>query len=174
MLSNQVYLNSFLKVVGLARRKHIIDDLAKKLEGKKGKLYAIKTDVTKEEDVISAFNWTKEHLGPVHILINSAGIAQDTTLSNGDANKWRKVIDTNVFGLSLATREAVKDMTKNAVAGQIIHLSSVLGHYVAHLPKLNMYAATKFAIRALTETLRQELLTSGTQIRICVSMNALP
>lgn len=82
---------------------------------------------------------------------------------------WRKVLETNVVGLCVATREAVKQMKEGSIRGQILHISSVLGHYVAHLPKVNMYPPSKFAVRALTEVLRQELLVDGGGIRVCVS-----
>ncbi|GJQ81085.1 hypothetical protein Trydic_g9926, partial [Trypoxylus dichotomus] len=155
-----------VKVVGVARRLERVEQLSEKLQGKKGKLYPLKADVTVEGDILAAFKWTKENLGPVHILVNNAGISKNTTLSEGDTESWKAVFETNVIGLCVATREAIKDMTENSTAGQIIHISSILGHYVAHVPKVNVYSASKFAVRALTETLRQELLTSGTKIRI--------
>lgn len=158
-----------MKVVGLARRIEKVEALAKRLSNKRGTLYPFKADITKEEDILAAFAWIKENVGVIHVLINNAGTSKNTTLSDGDTEMWRQILETNVLGLSVATREAVKDMTNNSVAGQIIHISSVLGHYVAHVPKVNMYSASKFAVRALTETLRQELLTSGTKIRVCVS-----
>ncbi|KAI4454440.1 dehydrogenase/reductase sdr family member 11 [Holotrichia oblita] len=139
----------------------------KKLSNKQGKLYPIKADITKEEDILAAFAWIKENLGTVDILINNAGTSKNTTLSDGDTEMWRQILETNVLGLCVTTREAIKDMRTNSIAGQIIHIGSVLGHYVAHVPKVNMYSASKFAVRALTETLRQELLTSGTKIRVC-------
>lgn len=155
-----------LKVVGLARRKEKIEQLAKKLEGKRGTLYALKADISKEEDILEAFKWVKENLGPVHILVNNAGIARASNLIDGDTKAWKEVFDTNVLGLTIATREAVKDMRANNVDGHIIHINSVLGHYVAHVPDLNVYPASKFAVTALTETLRQELNSFGSKIKV--------
>lgn len=155
-------------MLGLARRFEKVVELSKKLENSKGKLWPFKADITNEKDILAAFKFAEENLGPIHVLINNAGIAQDCTLSDGDTEKWRNILETNVLGLSIATREAVRSMTKNSIDGQIIHISSILGHYVAQVPGVNMYSASKFAVRALTETLRQELLTSGTNIRVCV------
>lgn len=152
----------------MARRKERLDDLCKKLVGKPGKLYPIKADITIEDDILSAFKWTMENVGPVHVLINSAGLNQPTTLSDGNTEMWKRVLDTNVLGLSIATREAVKIMKENKIDGQIIHISSVLGHYVAQVPNINMYSASKFAVRALVETLRQEFLKSNLKIKITV------
>ncbi|KAJ8931738.1 hypothetical protein NQ314_015270 [Rhamnusium bicolor] len=115
-------------VVGLARRKDRLDQLAKKLSGKKGKLFPVKTDLTKEEDILNAFKWTKENLGPIHILINNAGYAETGYITDGDTELWNKIFQLNVIGLSIATREAVKDMKANNVDGHIIHINSLAGH----------------------------------------------
>ncbi|KAJ8964928.1 hypothetical protein NQ317_015394 [Molorchus minor] len=155
-----------LEVVALARRKERLDQLAKKLEGKKGKLYPIKTDVSKEEDILNAFKWIKENLGPVHVLVNNAGIVGNTNLSDGDSNVWRNIINVNVLGLSIATREAVRDMKANNVDGHIIHINSVVGHQLINAPNLNVYPATKYAVTALAETLRLELNSTKSKIKI--------
>ncbi|KAF2902136.1 hypothetical protein ILUMI_04044 [Ignelater luminosus] len=155
-----------LKVVGLARRKEKVDELSKTLEGKKGKLYAYQADITKEEDILKAFQWIKDNLGPVHILINNAGIGRATNLSDGNTKFWKEILDTNVLGLCIATREAVKDMKANNVAGHIIHINSTAGHEVPNLPGMNVYSASKHAVTALTETLRQELNSIGSKIKI--------
>ncbi|KAF2888351.1 hypothetical protein ILUMI_17822 [Ignelater luminosus] len=94
----------------ITRRKERVEELAKKLEGKNGKLYAFEADMMKEEDIIKAFEWTKNNVGPVHILINNAGIGRGSSLHEGQTKLWNEVFDTNVLGLCIATKEAVKDM----------------------------------------------------------------
>ncbi|KAJ8932619.1 hypothetical protein NQ314_014549 [Rhamnusium bicolor] len=116
-----------LQVVGLARRKERMEQLAEKLAGKKGKLYPIKTDLSKEEDILNAFKWVKENLGPIHILINNAALNKSTSLTDGDIEIWKNVFAVNVIGLCIATREAVRDMRANNVDGHIIHINSVVG-----------------------------------------------
>lgn len=66
----------FQQVVGLARRKERIEELAQKLSSCKGKLYALQADVSKENDILKSFEWIKNNLGPVHILVNNAGLVQ--------------------------------------------------------------------------------------------------
>ncbi|KAF2880511.1 hypothetical protein ILUMI_25664 [Ignelater luminosus] len=149
-----------LKVVGLARNVEKLEELSKTLDGK---LYAVTADITKEEDILKAFEWIKENVGPIHILINSAGVSRLTQLINGSTNLWKDVFDTNILGLCIATREAVKDMRVNNVDGHIIHLNSIAGHKAINL---NVYSASKFAVTALTETLRQELNSIGSKIKI--------
>lgn len=67
-------------MVGVARRKERIDELAKTLEGKKGKLFAFKADISIGEEIKAAFDWTTDNVGPVAILVNNAGIHYRTTI----------------------------------------------------------------------------------------------
>lgn len=160
-------------MVGLARRKHRIEEIADKLVGKKGKLYALEADVSKEEQILNAFEWTKKNVGPMHILINNAGIARVDLMIEGDTEKWKNILDVNVLGLCIATREAVKNMRQNNIDGHIIHINSLAGHSVPPFVGFNIYPASKFAVTALTETLRQELNSIGSKIKITVSMHLL-
>lgn len=164
-----IIVSCIFKVVGLARRSQLVEKLSTKLVGKKGKLYAIKADISQEEDILAAFNWVKENLGPIHILINNAGVLQDTNLIDGETNKWKIIFDTNVLGLCMATREAVKIMRAHNIDGQIIHINSVAGHGVPNFPGINVYPASKHAVTALTESLRQELNRIGSNIKITVN-----
>ncbi|XP_068894814.1 farnesol dehydrogenase-like [Tenebrio molitor] len=156
-----------LQVVGLARRVERVEELAKKLKGKKGKLHGVKADISKEEDILNAFKWTSDNLGPVHILVNNAGLTQKTNLTTeGDTEKWRKIFDTNVMGLCIATREAVKIMQAKKIDGHVIHINSTTGHRVPNLPGRNVYPASKHCVTALTETLRHELRHLGLKVKI--------
>ncbi|KAJ8971423.1 hypothetical protein NQ317_018158, partial [Molorchus minor] len=156
-----------LKVVALARRKERMDELAKKLANKKGKLYPVKTDISKEEDILNAFKWIKENLGPIHVLVNNAGVLKlGITLTDGDTESWRDVFDVNVLGICIATREAVRDMKANNVDGHVIHINSIAGHFVPPIPGINVYPASKYAVTALAETLRLELNSIQSRIKI--------
>ncbi|KAK4878676.1 hypothetical protein RN001_011182 [Aquatica leii] len=150
-------------VVGIARRKERVEELSRKL---KGKLYAVKADVSKEEDILDAFKWIRQNLSPIHILVNNAGIGKPANLIEGDVEDFKSVFDTNVLGLTIATKEAVKDMIKHNVDGHVVHINSVLGHYVAKVPNLNVYPASKHAVTALTETLRNDLNSIGSKIKV--------
>lgn len=79
------------------------------------------------------------------------------------------MIETNLLGLSICTREAVKQMQQNKIAGQIVNVNSVAGHYVPPIAYNNVYPATKHAVRALADTLRQELNMIDSQIKVSVS-----
>ena len=129
--------------------------------------------MTCEDQVLSAFKWGEDNFGPVHILVNSAGVFTEELLSEGKLQTWKTSFEVNVLGLCLATREAVKMMRKHDVSGHIVHINSIAGHHVGFTPKMNVYPATKFAITALTETLRQELTLLGTRIRVTVSLGVV-
>ncbi|CAH1118692.1 unnamed protein product [Phaedon cochleariae] len=156
-----------MEIVGLARRKDRLEALAKKCEGKKGSFHPIQADVTKEEDILRSFQWTKDNLGPVSILINNAGTLRSGYLSEAKTEDWNTVLQLNVVGLSMATREALKVMKENDIKGHIIHINSVAGHKVLNLEGGSaMYVASKHAITSLTESLRMELSASGHKIKV--------
>lgn len=78
--------------MGLARRENKIQEIASTLQGSKAKLYALKCDVTNEEEVKQVFQQIVTNIGPVHILVNSAGVAIQHTLSDGNVADWRKIL----------------------------------------------------------------------------------
>ncbi|XP_021929710.1 farnesol dehydrogenase-like [Zootermopsis nevadensis] len=155
-----------LKVVGLARRQERIQELSKSLKSAKGKLYAVKCDVSKESDVQGAFKWVKDNLGGVDILVNNAAAGYDTSLINGSTEEMKKMLDLNVLGLSVCTKEALQSMKERGVDdGHIIHINSLAGHMPPG-EKYAIYYATKHAVTALTEGLRRELVKQNSKIRV--------
>lgn len=72
-------------MAGFARRVENIKEIADSLEASSGKLYPVECDVTKEENVVAAFAWVKDNLGPVNVLVNSAGITKESSLVGGDS-----------------------------------------------------------------------------------------
>ncbi|KAG7169337.1 dehydrogenase/reductase SDR family member 11-like [Homarus americanus] len=156
-----------MKVVGAAREEERIQALADELADKPGSLTAIKCDITKDSDVLGLFASIKEKFGGVDVCINNAGMSHNHSLLEGTPEEWREMLDVNVVGLCLCTREAVASMRENNVDdGQIIHISSIMGHQVMSYSTLHFYSATKFAVRALTEGLRQELRGLKSHIRV--------
>lgn len=152
-------------VVGLARRSEKIQEHAETLTNQKARLYAVKCDTTSEKEVKRAFEEI-EKIGPVHILINNAGTSKQTTLYNGEVEDWRQVLETNIMGTCIVSKEAIRIMSEQKIAGQIININSILGHFVYDIPELNVYPATKHALTALTETLRLELIGINSNIKV--------
>lgn len=78
-------MNYLFEVIGLARRTDRMDELSKIVENQPGKFYPIRCDVSREENILRAFKWIKENIGPVHILINNAGLIRPTSLTGTEA-----------------------------------------------------------------------------------------
>lgn len=96
------------------------------------------------------------------ILLNNAGLASGlSALQEGDPADWDVMIDTNVKGLLYVTHAFLPPMVRRG-RGHVVNLGSLAGHQT--YPKGNVYAATKFAVRALTEGLALDL--AGTPIRV--------
>ncbi|KAJ8921146.1 hypothetical protein NQ315_013617, partial [Exocentrus adspersus] len=161
-------LRILFQVAALARRKERLDELASKLSNEKGQFHPIKTDMSEEADILNAFKWIKENLGPIHILINNTGTSIiGVSLHDGSTEDWQRVFQVNVMGLGIATREAIRDMRKNNVEGHIIHMNSIGGHQVFNFPRrMNVYFASKFAVTALMETLSRELDDIKSRIKV--------
>ncbi len=110
------------------------------------------------------FAQVRERWGGVDVLINNAGLGHLAPLLDGDTEQWREMLDVNVLALCVCTREAVSDMRRQQRAGHVIHVSSMAAHRVPS--ESGVYSATKFAVRALTEALRQELRAAKSEIRV--------
>jgi NADP+-dependent farnesol dehydrogenase len=167
-------VRSGINTIGLARRSEKVDEIIKELGATKGKAFAHKCDVSDPNSVTETFEWIEEKFGLVHILINNAGIFRTFNLLDESEEAWKnanETIDTNIRGLTQCTREAFKLMKKSDDYCLIVNLNSGTGHYVPFLGfSLNMYAPSKHAVTALTETIRQELVMSkNKKIRITVS-----
>ncbi|XP_017780850.1 PREDICTED: farnesol dehydrogenase-like [Nicrophorus vespilloides] len=152
-----------LQVAGLARRVERIEENAKKLEGCKGKLHAFYCDMTDDALIVETFKKIVNTLGPIHILVNNAGVAKKGMLIKGNEQIWRQTMDTNVMGLCLATREAVNSMLENNIDGHVIHINSIAGHKNIYL---NMYSPSKHAVTCITEVMRHELNQLNSKIKV--------
>lgn len=143
--------------------------LGEGLESAKGKLHAYQCDLSKEEEILTLFEWIKSNVGGVDVCINNAGFGDYGTLLGPEAtvSAWKSMLDVNVIALCLCTKEAVNSMRERGVDdGQIIHISSLSGHRVPISPGNHFYSATKFCVRSLTEGHRQELRDLKTNIRV--------
>ncbi|XP_017395339.1 dehydrogenase/reductase SDR family member 11 isoform X1 [Cebus imitator] len=157
-----------LKVVGCARTVGNIEELAAecKSAGYPGTLIPYRCDLSNEEDILSMFSAICSQHGGVDICINNAGLGRPDSLLSGSTSGWKEMLNVNVLALSICTREAYQSMKERKVDdGHIININSMSGHRVVPQSVTHFYSATKYAVTALTEGLRQELREAQTHIR---------
>jgi NADP-dependent 3-hydroxy acid dehydrogenase YdfG len=137
-----------------ARRADRLQALAGELTGRGGKAMAVTTDVVHREQVKRLVDKAVEAYGRVDVMINNAGLMPQAPLEQLRVDEWDRMIDVNLKGVLYGIAAALPHM-KRQKAGHIINVSSVAGHKVG--PGFAVYAATKHAVRALSEGLRQEV-----------------
>lgn len=140
-----------------ARRLDRIEALARELaaqDGRAGKAMAVQTDVTKSEQVKKLVESAVAAYGRIDVMINNAGLMPHSPLERLKIDDWDRMIDVNIKGVLYGIAAALPYMQAQK-SGHIINVSSVAGHKVR--PGSAVYAATKHAVRALSEGLRQEV-----------------
>lgn len=137
-----------------ARRVDRLQSLADELNGSGGKALAITTDVTDYDQVKKLVDATVQTFGRVDVMLNNAGLMPSSPLERLKVDDWNRMIDVNIKGVLYGIAAALPYM-KEQKAGHIINVSSVAGHKVRAGGAV--YAATKHAVRALSEGLRQEV-----------------
>ena len=142
------------KVAIGARRTDMLSDLEKKIKENGGEVYSQKLDVTKKNECNSFVDNVLKKWGTVDILINNAGLMPLSFFKNLKTDEWDQMIDVNIKGVLYCTGAVVSHMLENK-SGHIINISSVAGRIV--FPAGSVYCATKHAITAFSEGLRQEL-----------------
>ena len=140
-------------VVNYAASKEGADRVVADIVAKGGKAVALQADVSKQGDVERLFAETARSLGPIDVLVNNAGVYRFGSILDFTEAEYRRQFDTNVLGLLLATREAVKRF--NPTGGSIINISSAATS--VNLPETAVYTATKGAVDAITHVLAKEL-----------------
>jgi len=137
-----------------ARRLDRLDSLVSELTAGGGKALAVATDVVHRDQVKKLVDAAVQTYGRVDVMINNAGLMPQSPLERLKVDEWDRMIDVNIKGV-LYGIAAVLPYMKQQKAGHIINVSSVAGHKVG--PGFAVYAATKHAVRALSEGLRQEV-----------------
>ncbi len=149
------------KVVAAARRLERLEQLAGELSARGETVLAVRCDVRSDEEVRGAFEMARERFGGVDILVNNAGLGLYGPVEDVAPSKLHENFETNVYGVLRCIRAAVP-MMRARKGGQIINVSSVLGHRA--LPGMGGYCASKFALNGLTESLRVELAPAGIDV----------
>jgi len=152
------------KVSLMARREDRLSALCESIE-KEGfeKPIYFASDVAKPADIERAVKGTVEKFGRIDILINNAGVMYLGPVEGANIDDWKRMFDINVLGLMNCTHAVLPHMIKNST-GHIVNVSSVSGKVVS--ARSAAYSATKFAVGAFSEGLRQEVSSKGVRVTV--------
>ncbi len=140
-------------VVIAARNADRLNAAAAELSSGGATVIAIPTDVTSEDQVISLFAKTMDQFGKLDVLVNNSGAFDGGPVEELTMEQWQKVIDVNVTGPFLGSREAFKIMKKQG-GGRIINIGSIAAQKPRH--SSSPYTTSKHAVWGLTQSLALE------------------
>ena len=137
------------------------EEVAKLIIDKGGSSYKLKFDVSDEDSVKIGINQIIEDSGKIDILINNAGITRDGLLMRMKSSQWDEVLNTNLKGVFLCTKNVSKFMMKQR-SGKIINITSIVG--LIGNPGQANYAAAKAGVVGFTKTCAKEFASRGIQV----------
>lgn len=151
-------------VVATARRKDRLDALAAKNEN----IHAVACDVADAESVKTMVAEVVARFGRLDILVNNAGLGLTGYATQITLDEWKEMVDVNVMGVLNCTHVALSHLIAAAKGprgvADIVNISSVAGRKA--LPGSSVYAATKFAVNAFSDGMRQELASKHVRVSI--------
>ncbi len=150
------------KVAIGARRVNRLEELAKKISTNGGEVFFQKLDVTQRSECENFAKAVLEKWSSIDILVNNAGLMPLSLFKSLKVDEWDKMIDVNIKGVLYCTAAVILHM-KEKKSGHIVNISSVAGRIV--FPTGSVYCATKHAIAAFSEGLRQEF-SARSNIRV--------
>lgn len=136
-----------------ARRTDRLETLAQELRGTGATVLTRKLDVTDRADVAAFADAARTEFGRVDVIINNAGVMPLSLMSSLKVEEWDRMIDVNIKGVLYGIAAVLPEMTARG-SGQIINIASVGALSVS--PTAAVYCATKYAVRAISDGLRQE------------------
>ena len=137
------------------------EEVCKSINDKGGSSYKLKFDVSDEESVNTGINQIIENSGKIDILINNAGITRDGLLMRMKESQWDEVLNTNLKGVFLCTKNVSKFMMKQR-SGKIINITSIVG--LIGNPGQANYAAAKAGVVGFTKTCAKEFASRGIKV----------
>jgi serine 3-dehydrogenase len=151
--------NIILAARRVDRLKKLADQLVKEYQIK---VNYLEFDVRNYDDVQNKFNSLDSHWKQIDILVNNAGLAKGLEkVYEGKLSDWDEMIDTNLKGLLNVTR-VISPIMVERQSGHIINIGSTAGHEAYTYG--NVYSATKFAVKSLTQSFRLDMLDKGIKV----------
>ncbi len=157
------------KVAVAARRRDKLEALGERIRGAGGAALVLEADITVEEQARRAVEDTVAHFGRLDILINNAGVMLLGPIPGADLSEWKRMLDLNVNALMWCTDAALPHLTKAADGAprrvaDLVNVSSVAGRVAR--AGAGVYNATKFAVGAFSEALRQEVTLKHVRVAL--------
>jgi len=145
------------RVAAAARRKERLDALCERIRAAGGVALAVPIDVAKREQVEALAEQVVDAWGRIDVLVNNAGLMPLSPIREGRVDDWDRMIDVNVKGVLYGIAAVLPVMLEQG-SGHVVNVGSVAGR--RPFPGGTVYAATKFAVRALTAGMQLELSAS--------------
>ncbi len=150
------------KVVMAARNEEKLKSIEGEMKKERHEAYAVKTDVTIQDDCRNLIEKAIEKYGKIDVLINNAGISMRALFENVEIDVLRQVMDVNFWGTVHCSKYAIPHLVKSK--GSLVGISSIGG--IQGLPGRTGYSASKFAMHGLLDTIRVENLKNGLHVMI--------
>jgi NADP-dependent 3-hydroxy acid dehydrogenase YdfG len=153
----------------VARRRDRLEALAARVKEGGGRALVVAADLSDQEQAQGAVEKTVAELGRLDILVNNAGLMLLGPIVGAPIEEWRRMVDLNLLGLLYCTHAALPHLI-SAAEGQprevadVVNVSSVAGRTAGRSGAV--YSATKFAVGAISESLRQELATRHVRVTV--------
>jgi 3-oxoacyl-[acyl-carrier protein] reductase len=148
-------------VINYARSSDAAEAIAREISEAGGEAIALKADVSQSQDVDNLIQQTLAKFKGIDVLVNNAGITQDTLLLRMKPEQWQAVIDLNLTGVFLCTKAVSKTMLKQR-SGRIINIASVAGQMGN--PGQANYSAAKAGVIGFTKTVAKEMAQRGVTV----------
>ena len=148
------------KVVLGARKPERLEALAQRIAGVGGEAAYVATDVIRREDLAALVDLACRRFGRLDVLVSNAGIGPISALDNLRVDEWEAMVDVNIKGLLYGIAAALPVFRRQGF-GHFVNTASTAG--LKTVPKQAVYSGTKFAVRAISEGLRQE---AGDTLRV--------
>lgn len=156
----ELFATNNYRLILTGRRKERLEEIAKNISGTE--VFLLNFDIRQKKETFDAIDSLPKEWKQIDLLINNAGLAAGiASFDNADIDDWEQMIDTNLKGLLYITR-AVLPLMKDNNGSHIINLASLAGKEV--YPNGNVYCATKFAVDALSKSMRIDLLNRGIKV----------
>lgn len=161
----QALAGAGLHVALNARRAERLEALRAELEAQGAQVLVAPGDLADVDGPPAVFAQVRERWGGVDVLINNAGLGYRVPVSESAWEPLQQLLDVNVRAATRCIQEALRDM-EGKLDAAILSVSSLAGHRVPPGVNSTFYSATKHALKALTDGLRQELVAKGSPIKV--------